>query len=437
MTRNSRKILLATTMLAGLAIFAIDTAQAGPNGGPSLGSISGFSSTRMDFNRVGGPGRALSRDDRRIVPTDVIKTSEKPKDTKNVGKNITKKDTKVARVSNPKSSGGGKGKQDLGNGPNLHVPAAVADAYRITGGELGDLSRFDEFAKRLGLGPLTVANPLFPNNDDSNFPFPWPKTDQEPSDRNFIDGWAGYSSAPHPFGNPHGKASNGETTRYPDGSSRVLHVFPNGRDYSVTEYGPLRLGGENTGTVAREETRTTVRDGRTTREPTRTVHYDIDDPAVNGGFKDNGPRNYAEPSERTRGPRNSTGGENQDEIRPVGETSGGENPPDSQPTEEGTGRPSTQTGWCSPTGGCYRPARNASPRIIPAETDGGGTVSARRQSPSWATDPNPDGLGGGGNGGERTGYDPSQEGCDNPGACGGGDIGGPGNPALEGLNAAL
>ena len=63
MTRNFRKILMATTMLAGFAIFTFDAAQAGPNG-PSFsgGSISGFSSMRMDFNRIGGPGRALSRE---------------------------------------------------------------------------------------------------------------------------------------------------------------------------------------------------------------------------------------------------------------------------------------------------------------------------------------------------------------------------------------
>jgi hypothetical protein len=35
MTPNSMKFLMATTVLAGFAIFALDAAQAGPNGGPS------------------------------------------------------------------------------------------------------------------------------------------------------------------------------------------------------------------------------------------------------------------------------------------------------------------------------------------------------------------------------------------------------------------
>ena len=98
MTAIFRKTLMATTVLAGLAIFAFDTAQAGPNG-PSFGggSISGVSSMRMDFNpRIGDPGRALSRDDRRIVPLDV-KTAEKSKDTRTP----PRRTPTIARVSIP------------------------------------------------------------------------------------------------------------------------------------------------------------------------------------------------------------------------------------------------------------------------------------------------------------------------------------------------
>src|SRR5262245_6701495 len=65
MIATFRETLMATTLLAGLAIFSFDTAQAGPNG-PSFGggSISGISSMRMDFNpRISGPGGALSHDD--------------------------------------------------------------------------------------------------------------------------------------------------------------------------------------------------------------------------------------------------------------------------------------------------------------------------------------------------------------------------------------
>ena len=114
-----RKTLMATTMLAGLAIFALDAAQAGPNGGPSLGSISGFSSMRMDFNRVGGPGRALSRDDTRVVPLDVKKT-EKIQGNKNAAK----KGTDIARVSNPKPASGGKGKEVVSATRAAHPRAA-------------------------------------------------------------------------------------------------------------------------------------------------------------------------------------------------------------------------------------------------------------------------------------------------------------------------
>ena len=59
-------------------------------------------------------------------------------------------------------------------------------------------------------------------------------------------------------------------------------------------------------------------------------------------------------------------------------------------------------------------------RYIPREAQGSGTTGVRRASPGWATDPNPDNIGGEGGGGGRTGYTPQDE--------GGGDIGGPGNP---------
>src|SRR5688500_6258065 len=119
-----RKTLMATTVLAGLVIFAFDAAQAGPNGGPSLGSISGFSSMRMDFNRVGGPGRMLSRDDMRVVPLDVKKTEKAPKENKSAAK----KGIDVARASNPKPAGGGKGK-DVASAPALRIPAPLAEIY--------------------------------------------------------------------------------------------------------------------------------------------------------------------------------------------------------------------------------------------------------------------------------------------------------------------
>ena len=77
MTTTFRKTLMATTVLAGFAIFGLDAAQAGPNGPSNIGgSISGFSSMRMDFNRVGGPSRLLARDEMRIIPLDVTKADK-------------------------------------------------------------------------------------------------------------------------------------------------------------------------------------------------------------------------------------------------------------------------------------------------------------------------------------------------------------------------
>jgi len=109
MTTTFRKTLMATTVLAGFAIFGLDAAQAGPNGPSNIGgSISGFSSMRMDFNRVGGPSRLLARDEMRIIPLDVTKNADKGA----AKKNAAKKGTDVARVSNPKSVTGGKGKED-------------------------------------------------------------------------------------------------------------------------------------------------------------------------------------------------------------------------------------------------------------------------------------------------------------------------------------
>jgi hypothetical protein len=163
MTTTFRKALMATTVLAGLAIFALDAAQAGPNGPSNIGgSISGFSSMRMDFNRVGGPNRLLARDEMRIVPLDVTKKADKGASKKSAAK----KGTDLARVSNPKSVTGGKGKEIASNGPNLHVPGAIAELLRLTGGNLDDISKFADIAGWLKTGPLVVANPLFPQQGD-------------------------------------------------------------------------------------------------------------------------------------------------------------------------------------------------------------------------------------------------------------------------------
>lgn len=63
MTRNSGNFLTAAALLAGLAIFGIDAAQAGPNGPSFSGGGASFSSMRMDFARIGSPtvSRSMNR----------------------------------------------------------------------------------------------------------------------------------------------------------------------------------------------------------------------------------------------------------------------------------------------------------------------------------------------------------------------------------------
>ena len=383
-----RKTLMATTMLVGLAIFATDAAQAGPNGGPSLGSISGFSSMRMDFNRVGGPNRALSRADMRVVPLEIKKSDKGAR--KDDKKSAAKKGTDIARVSNPKSKSGGKGKEVV-SAPALRIPAPLAELYRVTGGNLDDIAKLAELVDWLKTGLPAAGNTAFPQPGDGSFVpptlgagdhFGWGDTKGGPG-----------NNTPYPFGNPNGMASSdGDgVTLYPDGTWSSLTMRPNGRDYTVTDYGPTRMG--DNGTVVRQERRTTSRDGHVTREPWRKVAYDIDDPAINGGFKD-GPTNYAEPAHLdSDAPRNTTGGENEDEITESDETSGGENPPDSQPTEEGTGRPggSMHTVRCD-IAGCLDLGMKDGRRVNPGHgnPDGSSSAGSGGGLPSWATDPCPD-----------------------------------------------
>jgi hypothetical protein len=433
MTQNFRKTVMATTMLAGFAIFALDAAQAGPNGGPSLGSISGFSSMRMDFNRIGGPGRALSRDDMRVVPLEVKKTIpsgimpllDKKDDNKNIAK---KKGTNVARVSNPKPANGGKGKQDVGSGPNLHIPAAVAELYSVTGGNIGDVSGFGEWAERVKIGPLVVANPLFPAQGGGTFAPPslgggGPKGGEQ-ADRNFLDGWSGYGGAP---GGPD-TSKTGQASQDSRPSRLWIHGMRTGGDGGQTganshvqrEWGYDRRDPSSTYYLVRERNS----DGSSTTTFTRKsadgqterfwMIHDSEGNTVDSWHAD------------TSSGKGAAENEKPEKEKPEKEK-------DSQPVAEGSGRPSNGGGgWCSPTGGCLRPARNnGSPRIIPTEESS--TPAAQRQSPTWATDPSEEGYsGGGGGGGGYTGYRPQDE---QGGGIGG--PGGPGNPALEGLNAAL
>jgi hypothetical protein len=382
-----RKTLMATTMLAGLAIAALDTAQAGPNG-PNIGSISGFSSMRMDFNRIGSPSRSFSRDEARVVPLDVTRKTEK-----SAGKNTAKKGTDIARMSSPKSANGGKDKE-VASAPALRIPAPLAEIYRVTGGNLDDISKLAELASWLKSGPLAAGNTFFTPKGDGTFVPP-----ALGADGRF--GWGDASggagnNTPQRIGNPNGKAGNdGDVSIqiYGDGTSTVTTIHPNGRDFTVTDYGPTRMG--DNGTVVRPERRITTVDGRTTREPWRKVAYDIDDPAINGGFKD-GPANYADSGRRDRNaPRNSTGGENEDRIVEGSneETSGGENP-DSQPVEEGAGRSRGMHTVRCDIAGCIDLGMSDGRRVNPGHPDGSNYVVGAGGLPSWATDPCPDCSGG-------------------------------------------
>ena len=425
-----RKTLMATTVLAGFAIFALDAAQAGPNGGPSLGSISGFSSMRMDFNRVSGPNRALSRDDTRVVPLVVKNTDKSEKSDKSTPKkDAAKKGVNTARVSNPKSVTGGKGKESVSGEQNLHIPAALAEIYRITGGNLDDLAVIAALADQIKTGPLVVASPLFPVQGGGTFTppeFPGGPKGDEQSDRNFLDGWAGYSSAP---GGPDtsktgwagiwtvvpGSQREGDgyrVTSYVDSATgrhaTVKHTWGDGDSSREITVGGIEYTTDNTWTV-----RTTHHDANgshTRRTDTTDVVY---------GNRANEMAVFTSTTITTsgEGPTSQPGDQEPYEYHPT-------EPKDSQPVEEGTGRPG-RGGWCSPTGGCVIASPIPPRRIIPTEESS--TPPAHRQSPSWATDPSEEGYTGGGGG--YHGYRPQDE--------EGGGIGGPGNPELSALNAPL
>jgi len=396
MTAIFRKPLKAATVLAGLAIFAFDTAQAGPNG-PSFGGggISRFSSMRMDFNpRLGGPGHALSRDDRRLVPFDVVKPAGKPGDSRKAAKKDTTKDTRFARVSNPRPATGGKGKE-IASAARLRVPAPLAEIYRVTGGNLDDIAQLGELASQLKTGPLALGSPLFPGNK-ADGAFVWPhdfggKPGGTQADRNFLDGWPGASGAPPRFPNPTGKVSNDgyiiffgwsldagtddQGNWYVRGSVRVDVPF-------VDDFGPgasFEIKPDKDGIPTAES------ESHGAGEPVPVEPVPVGDTASKGSGEDSEQEESEKPAKK-----------------------------DSQPVAEGTGRPG-RTGWCSPTGGCVTGSVVQRPRSIPASD--AETPEMRSQLPSWATDPCPDCTPRGGGAG-YSGYDPRDE--------GGGDAGGDG-----------
>ena len=423
MTSNFRKTVTATTMLAGFAIFAIDTAQAGPNGGPSLGSISGFSSMRMDFNRIGGPGRALSRDDMRVVPLEVKKTIPsgikplpgKKDDKKDIAK---KKDTNVARVSNPKSSTGRDDKPGVQNGTNLPInPNVIAEQIDVAA-----------LAERIRLGPLTVGNLVFPTPG-----FEWPAGEIPGPDQGTSD-----PDELRKRGEGPGNAPGGpNTSKTGWAGSWIVVNQSQGDGYRDTSYydpatgryGTVRHrsdGGDSSReiTVGGNETSTdnewTVRTTHHDANGTHTRRTDTTD--VIYGNNENEVAVVRSTTIETTGEGPTSQAANEE---PYYQEPG---PKDSQPSEgysaRGMGRPDS---ICGPAG-CWVGDHTSRRQILTRDPDGSTARTARRQSPGWASDPNPEGIDGG-SGGGRTGYTPQDE--------EGGDIGGPGNPALDGLIAAL
>ncbi|MBZ0148090.1 MAG: hypothetical protein K8F62_11195 [Pseudorhodoplanes sp.] len=401
-----RKTLMATTMLVGLAIFATDAAQAGPNGGPSLGSISGFSSMRMDFNRVGGPNRALSRDDMRVVPLEIKKSDKGAR--KDEKKSAAKKGINTARVSNPKSASGGKGKESLADRSGPRIPAPLAELYRVTGGNLDDISRLAELIGWLKTGLPAAGDVLFPKPGDGTFV---PLTlgggqGDKSADRYWaINGWHGSAGAPggpdtsktgwagiwihdstrqgqgHRVSTYHNDETGATATveSYWRGSERQRIVTVRGRDDAgnpTTDHLSHDNSTDSQGnsTETRVEKHTSVEDGMLVTDYSLTV-TDKD-----GNIVEAETNSSAEPYNG--------------------------NDPEKQPVEEGTGRPG-RTGWCSPTGGCVTGSVVQDPRIIPASDYS--TPEMRSQLPSWATDPCPDCTSRGGGSG-YSGYNPQNEG---------------------------
>jgi len=382
MTRTFRKTLMATTMLAGLAIFGIDAAQAGPNGGPSLGSISGFSSMRMDFNRIGGPNRALSREDTRVVPLDTVKKPEKPKDTKNAAK----KGTDIARISNPKSASGGKGKEDVSSRPDVRIPAPLAELYRVTGGNLDDISRLAELASWLKTGPLAAGSPLFGTPGDGTFVPPTFGADDR-------FGWGGAkggagNNTPQRIGNPDGKAGGyieGTDSQTGDGWVRY------------DDWGRTNNGGHyhHTFWLYEDGSTRTVDDYHAPNGTHDFITTSVD--ADGGGTY----KHYRNGEDVTRldteynWPVNMKPGDSASDAaeKPQKEKEEAKKK-DSQPTEEGTGRPSRgmHTVRCD-IAGCIDLGMTDGRRVNPGHGNPEGSSSAGSGGgglPSWATDPCPD-----------------------------------------------
>lgn len=343
----------------------------------------------------------------------------------------------VSTALNPKSASGGKGPEDVGSRPDIPIPAALADIYRLTGGNLDALRQFAEFADWIKNRPDLVPDPLSPNKGDGSF---WPEGFPQPgsSDGNkrgnldLIGGW-GPGGAPRPagFNDPRGKVGqdDGDFTLHSDGTSE--RTTPNNQ-YGGWTHQLLQPRTEG-GSV--RTTTITDKSGRLVSQTTRQTET-YTEPNDEGGTDQvtiissrtvDGTGNVLQAKtvlfvETLQGSSETSGDPEKGSNKPQKEK-------DSQPAPEGYGRPSG-----GPNCGIEEDPRNirgpgdlgiqcAAPnrsttgaaRVLLREADGSGTIGVRRQSPGWATDPNDGGSDGGS--GRSGGGGPPPVRCDSPDGC--------------------
>ena len=339
----------------------------------------------------------------------------------------------VSTALNPSSASSGKGREDVGSGSGLQIPAAIAELYRLTNGNLAALSQFREFADWIRNRPDVVPDPLSPNNGGGAFK--WPEGVQRPGQSeddkygsdSFLNGsWypsargrtghgarIGWVSSMHTVyenrdtGDGHGTTESyykdpvsGQTVYIREGGTRstgerttVITTEADGSQHRTTTshtFDGEILVNETDTSAPRSETR----DGQVVvvRDFVSTT-YDADgNPVVEKGRIVVPKEKDSQPAGDDFGGRGGRGANCGLEERPRG------------PEDLGIQ--------------CAAPSRSTmgAARIMPREAGGSGTTIGRRASPSWATDPDPEGSYGG-RGHSRSPSVP--EGCENDEACGG------------------
>ena len=383
---NFRTKLMATTLLAGLAVFAADVVQAGPNG-PNISVAPNISSMRVEFGRLGSPGtRALAPEDRRTVSINVKKPTKKagiimppvtPKDGKEGGKKNSAVKIDIARASNPKPVTGGKGQQDVGNERGLVINPAIQEILTVTGGNPEAWAQFANLPEWLRNGPLTVANPLMPGNGGFVFPgfFPGqPSQPETPASDGFLNGWPGATGAP---GGPDTSKAG-----WASGDAWRLESVERRGNTTTTVYYNKETETRHSRTVTESENPDTGESSVRTHDLyygsggmtiVRTMqHYDAEgNPA--GGSSSTEVYLFGETTI-------TAGEDSQKEDAPKEKA---EKEKDSQPVAEGAGSARPTRGWCSPTGGCYAGSTGTGgPRIIPSEGEVTSTAGGQAQQPA-------------------------------------------------------